>query len=84
MDISNNSEFDINDSIIEEVDEFELDKTLLLEYAKDNADELESMLGLKSTISFDASVLTQAVEDEEPPHLATIHTKPDSGIVIEP
>ena len=53
MDTSNNSDIE---------DDLERDNTVLVDYAKeldekDEADELEVMLGMKSTVSFDASVL---------------------------
>ena len=89
MDISNNSESDINDTINKEDDELELDKTCLLEHAKDldrkeESEELEVILGMKSTLSFDDSVLTQANVAEDPPKLVTILTNSDNGVVGEP
>ena len=89
MDISNNRESDNNDIINKEDDEFELDTTCLLEHAKDldkkdDAEELDVILGMKSTMSFDASMLTQASRAEEPPKLVTIMTKSDRDTDGEP
>ena len=89
LDILNNSESDNNDIINKDDDEFELDKTCLLEHAmdldkKDDAEELEVILGMQSTMSIDDSVLTQALKAEEPPKLVTIKTNSDIEIVGEP
>ena len=79
MDFSNKSESDNNDIINKEDDEFELDLD-----KKDAAEELEVILGMKSTMSFDASVLTQASGAEEPPKLVTIMINSDRDIDGEP
>ena len=80
MDISNNS--DINDDLDKE-------NSVILEHAKylnekDNAEELEIMLGMKSTVSFDASVLTAASSTEEPAKDITILPCSDNSMTMEP
>ena len=76
MDTSNNSDL-------------ERENTVLLDYAKeldeqDEADELEAMLGMKSTVSFDASVLTRATNTEEHAESITILSSSDNAKTEEP
>ena len=68
MDISCNSELE---------NDLEKENSVLIDYAKeldkkDEADELEIMLGMKSTVTFDASILTAASATQEPAKVTTI------------
>ena len=89
MDISTNSDSDINDTVIQLDDVFEAEKTAILEQAKDldrkeEADELQIILGMTSTMSFDTSVLTRASEAEEPTNGLTILSNAGMNIIGEP
>ena len=62
MDISNSSD---------PADDLDKDNSFILEHArdlnrKDDAEELEIMLGMRSQVNFDASVLTAPSPDAEP------------------
>ena len=80
MDISSNSDFekDLNTE-----NEVMLDCAKELD-VKDDDNELEIMLGMKSTISFDASVLTRASKTEGPAKVITILSSSDNGKTEEP
>ena len=80
MDISNNSDSD---------DELDTKNSVLLEHSKDinrkdDAEELDVMLGMKSTVTFDATILTQADKSEKSVKVLTTSSNPGKGITIEP
>ena len=80
MDISNNSDSD---------DELDTENSVLLEHAKDldrkdDAEELDVMLGMKSTVTFDATILNQADKSEKSVKVLTTSSNPGKGITIEP
>ena len=75
----------------EQVDDgdLETDKTLILEHAhdldkKEDADELEAMLGMKSTVQFDTSILTQVTDLNEKPTKEIMDILSDKDIIVEP
>ena len=79
MDISNTSDL---------VDDLDKDNSFILEHArdlnkKDDAEELDIMLGMKSQVSFDASVLTAPSLTEESAKDIIIQS-PDNSITGEP
>ena len=81
MDTSNKSDIE---------NDLERDNTVMVDYAKeldekDEADELEAMLGMKSTVNFDASVLTRGSNTkEEHPEGITILSSSDDAKTEEP
>ena len=80
MDISCSSDLD---------NDLDKENSVLLDNAKDldekdAADELEIMLGMKSTVTFDTSVLTRANTTEKPAPLITILSSSDKEITGQP
>ena len=69
--------------------DLDTENSVLVDYAKeldmkDEADELEIMLGMTSTVTFDASVLTAASSIEEPAKVITILPSLDDNITEKP